>query len=200
MAITVFNKILSQATQAGQLTNKSTDAITWLRDKASNVRTVDTNRVIQQGVDRNRTNLQLGRMYLFSYDPKLKDTLPYHDKFPLIFPFAKDATGFWGINMHYLPFQFRAILMDSLYELINDTAKQDETTKLRLTYNVLNSAAKFKYFKPCVKHYLNSQVQSKFIYIMPNEWDVALFLPLHKFVGATASAVYRDSRRRIAGR
>lgn len=200
MAINVFNNILIQASKAGQTVGKSNDAISWLRDKASNVRNVDTNKIIQQGVDRNRTNLQLGRMYLFRYDPKHKDTLPYHDKFPLIFPFAKDTTGFWGINMHYLPLPYRAILMDSLYELINDTTQKNESTKLRLTYNVLNSAAKFRYFKPCVKHYLNNQVQSKFIYITPNEWDVALFLPLHKFVGATASAVYKDSRQRIAGR
>lgn len=200
MAIAAFNNILKQATQSNQLVGKSNDAMSWIRDKASSVRNVDTNKVIQQGADRNRTNLQLGRMYLFRYDPKMKDTLPYHDRFPLIFPFAKDATGFWGLNMHYLPLPFRAILMDNLYTLVNDTTKQDESTKLRLTYNVLNSAAKFRYFKPCVKHYLNSQVQSKFIYIMPKEWDVALFLPLHKFVGATASAVHRDSRQRITGR
>jgi hypothetical protein len=91
------------------------------------------------------------------------------------------------------------MLMDSLYENINNEA-QDETTKLRITYNILSSAAKFKYFKPCVKYYLNSHVDSQLIYIEPKEWDMALFLPLHKFSGATATTVYRDSRRIIAGR
>ncbi len=199
MAIAVFDKLLKQAAQAGIITNKAVDATEWLREKATNVQQVNTERVLQQGADRGRTQLKVGQMFLFKYNPKLKDKLPYHDRYPLIFPFRKVGDGFYGINMHYLPLPFRAILMDNLYQLINNY-KNDETTKLRLTYELLSGTAKFRYFKPCVKHYLNSQVQSKFIYISPNEWDVALFLPLHSFKGATAATVYKDSRRIITGR
>lgn len=199
MAIAVFEKLLKQAAQAGIMTNKAVDATNWLRDKASAVRVADPQRVIQQGIDRGRTQLKVGQMFLFKYDPKLKDKLPYHDRFPLIFPISRDGKGFYGLNMHYLPLQFRAILMDNLYQLINNY-KNDETTKLRLTYSLLSSTAKFRYYKPCLKHYLNSQVESKFIYIAPNEWDVALFLPLHRFSGATTATVHKDSRRIITGR
>ena len=199
MAIAVFDKLLKQAAQAGVMTNKALDATNWLRDKATSVQQVNTQRVIQQGADRGRTQLKVGQMFLFKYDPKHKDTLPYHDKFPLIFPFRRTPEGFYGINMHYLPLTFRATLMDNLYQLVNNF-KSDETTKLRLSYEILSGSAKFRYFKPCVKYYLNSQVQSKFIYISPNEWDVALFLPLHSFKGATATKVHRDSRRIITGR
>lgn len=199
MAIAIFEKLLKQAAQAGIITNKAVDATNWLRDKATDVRIADPQRVIQQGVDRGRTQLKIGQMFLFKYDPKLKDKLPYYDRYPLIFPISKDSKGFYGLNMHYLPLQFRAILMDNLYQLINNY-KNDETTKLRLTYNLLSGAAKFRYYKPCLKHYLNSQVESKFIYIAPNEWDVALFLPLQRFKGASINTVYKDSRRIITGR
>lgn len=198
MAVAIFNNILQQAQKAGVLTNKSTEATEWLRDKALTFRNLDPQRVIKQGTDRSKMQIKVGQMFLFNYEPKLKDTLPYHDRFPLVFPIRREGNGFYGLNMHYLPYPFRAILMDNLYQLINNY-KNDETTRLRLTYNMLTSTAKFRYYKPCLKHYLNSQVQSKFIYIAPKEWDIALFLPLHKFQGATAAAVYKDSRRIITG-
>ena len=94
MAIAVFDKLLKQAAQAGVMTNKALDATNWLRDKATSVQQVNTQRVIQQGADRGRTQLKVGQMFLFKYDPKHKDTLPYHDKFPLIFPFRRTQMGF----------------------------------------------------------------------------------------------------------
>jgi hypothetical protein len=88
--------------------------------------------------------------------------------------------------------------MDKLMDTINND-KFDETTKLRINYSILDGASKFRYFKPCVKHYLNSQMDSRLIYIPPEEWQVAMFLPLHKFKGATASQVYNDSRKALIG-
>lgn len=199
MAIAVFENILKQAQKANVLTNKAEDATQWLRDKAMTFRNVDPNRVIKQGMDKSVMQVKTGQMFLFQYDPKLKEKLPYHDRFPLVFPIRRTGDGFYGLNMHYLPIPFRAILMDNLYQLINNY-KNDETTRLRLTYNLLAGTAKFRYYKPCLKYYLNSQVQSKFIYIAPNEWDLALFLPLHRFQGATTAAVYKDSRKIITGR
>jgi hypothetical protein len=86
--------------------------------------------------------------------------------------------------------------MDALYDL-SSNKKYDETTRLRLNYNVLNSASKFENFKPCVKHYLTSQLRSRFLYIYPSEWDVALFLPTERFQGARKTTVWADSKRKI---
>ena len=141
----------------------------------------------------------MGNMYLFAYDPKHKDTLPYYDRFPLIFPINKAKGGFLGINMHYLPPILRAKLMDELYKVLNNR-NMDETTKLVASYKVLNSATKFKEFAPCIKHYLNAHVRTKPAYINPAEWDIALFLPTQKFVGANATQVYADSRKIARGR
>lgn len=199
MAITYFQRILDQAAKEGVLNQKTADARDWLRDKAQSTRTPETQRIITMGASQARNQLRVGQMFLFRYDPKTKDDLPYYDMYPLIFPFRKVPDGFFGINMHYLPPQFRALLMDSLYMTVNNQ-KQDETTRLRISYEILNGAARYRWFKPCVKHYLNSQVQTKFIYIEPKQWDIALFLPLHRFRGATAATVYRDSRKSLMGR
>ena len=101
--------------------------------------------------------------------------------------------------MHYLPPQLRARLMDALYPLVTNR-KYDETTRLRLTYDILNSAAKYRFFKPTIKKYLNNHVRSRFILINANQWDMALFLPTERFVKKNKNFVWRESRRAIGRR
>jgi hypothetical protein len=43
-------------------------------------------------------------------------------------------------------FEQRAILMDACIQLVNNK-KYDETTKLEISYQILKSMAKLKYFK-----------------------------------------------------
>ena len=114
--------------------------------------------------------------------PKLKETLPYYDRYPLVFPigssrvsgFAPAQGSFLGINLHYLPLSLRAKLMDALYETAT-TKELDETTRLRISYNILQQASKYRFFKPCIKRHLVSNVRTKFFYIEPTAWEMALF-------------------------
>jgi len=182
----------------GALPARSQQSMEWFRNQAQKFRTVNTQKLISLSKENFRSQVFIGRMYLFAYDPKHKDKLPYYDRFPLVFPFDRDSNGFKAINLHYLPVQLRAKLMDNLYELVSDD-NYDANTRLRLSYNILHSLSKIKYFKPCVKHYLNSQVDSRFILIEPSEWQSALFLPLQQFKKAKVSEVYKDSRKTING-
>jgi len=193
----ITNKRIESGT-SGILKPGSLEARDWFREKAQEVRTVRVENIIQKNPTFNRTQIRPGFMYLFQYDPKLKEDLPYYDRFPLIFPFEATEDGFLGMNLHYISPLYRARLMDNLYGLINND-KYDDTTKLRASYALLNSAARYKYFKPCVKRYLNSHVRSKFLLIPANEWDIALFLPLERFTKKTKTQVHRDSRVYING-
>ena len=87
--------------------------------------------------------------------------------------------------------------MDSLYDVTSNN-RYDETTKLRINYQILNSASKFRYFKPCIKQYLFNQMQSKFVYVYPSEWDIALFLPLERFTKASKSQVWAETRKLVS--
>ena len=195
MATELFTDILNSTPDIGAAT---TSARMWLREQALSVNSVNPKQVLTQQPDRMVTKITIGRMYLFMYDPKTKKDLPYYDRFPLIFPFQKAPDGFYGINMHYLPHMMRAKLMDNLYTLSNNK-NIDDTTQLRLSYEMLNKASKFRFFKPCVKHYLNNHVKSRFLWVPADKWDTALFLPLERFVGATKQQVWRDSRRMVQG-
>lgn len=188
-----FSNLLRTSTYKQSMPAKTAEAVTWYRKKASGVPTVKPETSIKKLNNQAVNTIRPGRLYLYGYDPKLKKTLPYYDMFPIVFPFAKTPNGFMGINMHYLPLSLRAKLMDSLMTLVNND-KEDETTKLRLSYDILNSAARFKYFKPCVKQYLNSHVRTRLIEITPAQWDTAIFLPLQRFVKASNEKVWKDSR------
>lgn len=138
----------------------------------------------------------VGRMYLFTYDPKTKDKLPYYDTYPLIFPLAIYKDGFLGMNLHYITPLARAKLMNELYKTTNNK-KMDDTTRLRINYAYLNAASQFRYFKPCVKRYLFKHVRSRYLYVPPDEWDKAIMLPTESFVGANRSKVWTDSSNMI---
>lgn len=193
---TIFDTVLTKGVRAGQIPARTEAARTWYRDTAQSYRRLDERALMKSDTERLTSTPMVGSMYMYYYDPKHKQTLPYYDRFPLVFPYRKVPGGFMGINLHYLPLVYRAKLMDALYDVTNNK-NFDETTKLKMNYQVLSSAAKFKYFAPCVKHYLTEHLRSRFLYVYPSEWDIALFLPTERFQGATKQKVWADSKKLI---
>ena len=203
MVAYVFDTILQQGVAAGEVPARTRAARDWFRETASSFRTTP-NELLRGAAEAEGGSALTGRtfpgrMYTFFYDPKTKRDLPYYDRFPLIFKIKNIDGGFLGINMHYLPPQLRARLMDALYPLATNR-KYDETTRLRLTYEILNSATKYRFFKPTIKKYLNSNVRSRYIQINANQWDMALFLPTERFVKKNKNFVCRESRQAIRRR
>lgn len=141
-----------------------------------------------------KTTILPGKLYMFLYDPKTKEELPYFDRFPLVFPFRKVQGGFYGLNMHYLPYQLRIRLLDRLMVFANNK-KMDETTRLKYSWALIDGVSKFKPAQPCVKHYLNDHLRSGLRLIPANDWATAMLLPVEKFQGATKQAIWSDSLR-----
>lgn len=126
---------------------------------------------------------EIGRMYLFIYDPKWKDKLPVYDTYPLVIPIEYYSDGFLGLNLHYLPPLARAALLDQL-QVLSTNNKYDTTTKLTISYEILKSyAVRFKSFENCVKRYLFGHVRSSFNLVHPKEWGRVVLLPLQRWVG-----------------
>jgi hypothetical protein len=192
----VFDDLLLRGLKSGQVPARTSTARTWYRDQAKALGKINETTLMKDKSNEFESRFRIGNMYMFYYDPKHKATLPYYDRFPLIFPINKAKGGFLGINFHYLPLQLRARLMDNLYDITNND-KFDESTKLKISYQVLNAATKFKEFKPTVKHYLTDHVRSRLLYINPVEWDIALFLDTARFEKATKTQVWADSKRII---
>lgn len=174
----------------------STSAKKWFRNRAEAIRDRQIRKKYFSSVpnERKKGRVQIGKMYYYSYNAKHKDKLPFWDRRPLIFPFASRGIYFWGINLHLAPPAMRAIIMDQLYAIANNDLF-DETTKLNMNWNVLNNLSKSKYIKPCVRQYLKSHVESFFVEVPADEWEIALFLPLQRIEGGkgTAYQAYRDA-------
>ena len=194
MTAYIFQTLLNKAGKANIPRDFSTKSIKWFRDSAFNVTTVNAPRLMtdKDNVRSSITTKDIGKMFMYFYDPKYKDELPYYDKFPLIFLVDIDSDGFYGINLHYISPQLRAKLMDALFALRTNN-KYDDTTRLKISYQILSSASKFSYFKPCFKRYLHGHVQGRFLNVPVENWDMALMLPTERFSGAQRSKVFRDS-------
>lgn len=198
MPASLFNDILLKGIKAGQMPARTSTARQWFRTKAKESGTVSETSILRDEKARLSNRSTVGKMYFFMYDAKHKKSLPYYDSFPLIFPVDRTKNGFYGINLHYLPLQLRAQLMDQLYDVTNNN-KYDDTTKLNLSYGILKSTEKFKLFQPTFKRYLNAHVRSRFVEIHPTEWDIALWLNAEQFVGASKTKVWADSKKFMKG-
>lgn len=187
-----FEALLKRLSSRGIRPNTKT-ARDWFRKKIRDTKISKAS--LLSDSDRKSSRPTIGKMYFFAYDPKYKEKLPYYDTFPLIFVVDYIPNGFLGINLHYVSPRNRIILMDSLSSIASND-KYDSSTKLRLTYGVLKRLGKFDMIKPCIKKYLYNHTRSHFVTIDANEWDIAIFLPVQKFVKASPSKVWSDSARK----
>lgn len=192
-----FEKVLETGTALG-FTGKDAESRKWFRAKAQSIARPDSPLATADKTNlmNSWTNIAIGKLYMFYYDPKLKIELPYYDKFPLIFPIGKYEDGFLGINLHYISPRLRAKLMDALYETMNND-KYNQKTKLQISYDILNGASKYKYFKPCVKRYLGQHVRSRFLYVPPPQWEMTIMLPWEQFEKANKQTVWAESLKMI---
>jgi hypothetical protein len=176
------------------LTPRTNASRAWLRAKVKDLK--PTSSGLMNDRNRLKTTSMIGRMYFYFYDPKTKDSMPYYDRFPLVIPIERYNDGFLGLNLHYIHPKHRMILLDKLSDTMsNDT--YDEKTKLKINYRYLAAASRIFEANPCIKRYLFTQIESRFLEITADEWDIAAMLPVESFVGASTSKVYADSRKKF---
>ena len=172
--------------------NIVTKSKAWFQQQVTllNLRNVNERQLFKEQKTVNK--IVPGRLYMYYYDPKTKDTLPYYDKFPLVFPYEALSDGFIGLNMHYLPPFYRIQLMTRLMKFASNT-KLNETTKIQYSWSLIAGIARFKIAEACIKRYLSNHVKSPFIEIPANEWHTAMMLPLQRFAKAGYAQVWKDS-------
>ena len=189
----LIDRIKQSLAKEGYATGTN-NARNWLRAKVKEL--TPTSRALMADRDRLKSNSTIGKMYFYFYDPKTKDSLPYYDRFPLVIPIESYPDGFLGLNLHYIHPKQRLILLDKLSETATNS-KFDSKTKLRVSYSYLAGASRAFEATPCIKRYLFTHIQSRFLEISADEWDIAAMLPVETFVGASTSKVYADSRKKF---
>ena len=184
-----FRQVIDKAVELGKDTTSKAGKV-WMQRQIKKL--VKTPRNVLRLKDRMESTIRPGMMYLFKYNPLTKDKLPYYDIYPLVFLIKKSKGGFLGLNLHYLSPKLRGIFLTKLLRKVSNE-KFDETTKLRISYNMLKGSATYKEFKPCIKLYLNNRIQTKFLKIDSAEWEMAAILPLDSFQKKSSSSVWSRS-------
>lgn len=131
-----------------------------------------------------------GELYMYYYDAKHKATLPFWDKFPLVFPFSMLPDGFIGINLHYLHYKQRIQLLDALMQIANNP-KKTTSKKLSISYDILRTVAKGKRFEKCIHRYLYTHFKTPIKKIHSDNWLKASLLPNEMFVGETKEYIWK---------
>ena len=176
----------------------SRESFNWLKRQIAKLKQIQSiPRTIKNETYRNTQRFLKGGLYFFYYNPKGKDDLPYYDTFPLVLVLQREADGFLGLNLHYLPIKYRILFLSKLvaYGAIYD--ENDELKRIRVTYDILQASKRFREFRPCLKKYLYHNVKSKMLAVQPDEWDVAIALPIHQFKKEKASSVWKESMEEI---
>jgi len=198
-----FSKILVAAAENKVFSMAVQTANRWFFAKTRQFRRNIT--IPDQGLDTNQDGktaprikyVMVGNLFFFNYDPKGKKTLPYYDRFPLVLPLEVTKEGILGINFHYLDPYHRALLMDRILEAFEaETDERRVLNRFRFSYQTLESfGSRYKYYKPAIKRYLFSNMRSRMLQIDEEEWKVALFLPVHRFVGAKPNEIWLESKK-----
>jgi len=187
----LFDTLQAGAQRAG-VKARTKDSQKWFRKKAQELVMPNRKALLKDdALERTGRNIR-GNMYMYFYDPKFKETLPYYDRFPLTIMIDPAPGGFYGLNLHYLNYPVRARFLDELMNLAPNNVK-DTTRLVKLRYDLLQSVKKYKEFKPCFKHYLGKHVVSQFSRVPMTDWEIAIFLPVEQFKKKSKTSIWNES-------
>jgi len=98
-----------------------------------------------------------GHLIFFNYKAET-ESLPYYDKFPLVYVLSVAGKYFYGANLHYVMPQKR----------------------LKIIQKILNGRVDIP--KKIIHKYLNERCESFFLDLAKVEWETAVLLPVEDFV------------------
>ena len=131
----------------------------------------------------------IGSLAHYIYDPKHKETLPVWDRFPLALTIGWYDDGWLSLNLHYLPVNHRAAIMDALMKIKVDTKNNQKYAEV--SYQFMRQAVGDKVVAHSIKRYLASHLRSSVVLIDHWEWENVIFLPTQQFQKQTAAEVWR---------
>ena len=178
---TPFQLLRNRATRMQELSEE------WIQEQASFLRV--TPQRFFQDTDRLTNRIILGRLYMFQYDPTLKESLDFYDTFPLVIPLEYTRNGFTGFNLHYLRPQTRAFILETLKDYLTDD-RMSERTRINITWDRINRKLQLQELKKTVKSYLTSHIRSRFLNLNQEDWDLAVWIPSDRFKKARRKRVW----------
>lgn len=184
--------IMQTEVQRKNLNMRTRSARNWFEGQVKKMGNITPSSILKDPSLKEVQRVGPGNMHMFVYDPKHKETLPYYDRFPLTIMVDVAPGGFYGLNLHYLAPGIRAKFLDQLLSVADGNVMDD--ARFDISYKMLKSASKMKYFQPCFKHYLTKHIQSQIVKVESKDWTTAIFLPVEDFSKRRKNYVWGQSR------
>jgi hypothetical protein len=160
---TIFEKVSAA-------TNGEKKSISWYKGKVKSLASTyetEPDRVLRQEKRDNNDNVQDenilrktvkdGHLYFFEYKAKTK-SLPYYDKFPLVYVIKDFPNEFYGANLHYLRPKARVKVIQKLERGLIDMPRS------------------------IIHKYIKTNCKSLFLDLTISEWQTSIFLPVEDFI------------------
>jgi len=103
-----------------EIQEKTSESLDWFRQNLRKITLREDQVSRSQGETASPSNMRTGEMFMYMYDAKYKDLLPWYDRFPLMILLEKSPKGFLGLNLHYIAPRYRAVLLEELYKYSTD--------------------------------------------------------------------------------
>lgn len=198
---TSFESIVDKAEAKGIYEKNAQASLAWFRRNVKRMFGATPEKMLTSSSLESVSRTLSGRMYMYGYDPKLKQSLPYYDTFPLIIMVGPAKGGFYGINLHYLDLRRRAKLFDGLMTRRLKESPDGELDRFLISYrNLSNAGGTVGFFTPCWKHYLTKKIGTNIVNVPSKYWEPALFLPTERFQKKPKQRVWRESKKIISKR
>lgn len=187
--------IVDKVRAAGKVDPKK--SLGWLYNLAGS-KLKSANLPSQAFKERANGNVFIGGMFIYSYDAKWKDELPWWDALPVVIPISLYEDGWLGLNLHYLAPMLRARLLDKLMDLRRRAGT--DRAYMKVSYEFLKGAMEHQLIQPCIHRYLASHVRTKVVRVEDVYWDKVAMLPIQKFQKKSAREVWRATQSRYSNR
>jgi hypothetical protein len=134
-----------------------------------------------------RTRFQPGKIYVFKYDPKYKEELPWFDRNPVVLAIERVDNNDLGINLNLLPVPFKEKLLDELFTRMrikfdkkdteNENSKGADALKekpLRITYDGMKVYLEKHGYDFALRQYIPSRKRNQAV-VSYSKWpEIAL--------------------------
>ena len=197
---TSFESIVNKAEAKGIYEKSTRASLSWFRRNVQRMFGATPSEMRKAEELKTVTSALKGRMYMYGYDPKLKEILPYYDTFPLIIMVGPAKGGFYGLNLHYLDPRRRAQFFDELSSRLLQESPDGEMDKFMLSFKALSRGGRLGFFAPAWKHYLSSNIRTQIINVPSKYWEPAIFLPTERFQKESKQHVWKESKKIISRR
>lgn len=196
-----FTKLMRQHKGANARRNTKASR-EWFYKNLTKRSEISADKVMREWTEKTATSSGLiGKLYLFKYDAKHKDTLDYWDSAPLTLFFnsfvgdgqygEQGVQYLIGINFHYMPPKVRLKVLELLLKLRSEK-RYRASTRLKVTWNALKQLGNNPAFEHAVKMYRADHVRSKLHEIHPGYYEQVIFLPIAEFQKGTNRTVWSD--------